>query len=72
MLGTMMQFPLTLTDILERTERLFGAVEIGLHLPDKSVHRSDFGDVCRRAGELTEIIQHTGWSGASPPRPPPD
>jgi len=41
MLSTMMQFPLTLAPILERTGRLFGSVEIVSRLPDKSIRRSN-------------------------------
>ena len=60
MLGTMMQFPLTLTHILERTERLFGAVEIVSRLPDKSIHRSNYGDVCRRARAFAAALATAG------------
>jgi hypothetical protein len=49
MLSTMMQFPLTLTSILERTGRLFGAAEIVSRLPDKSLYRSNYADLYRRS-----------------------
>ena len=35
----MMDFPLTLTPILERAGKLFPDVEIVIRLPDKSLHR---------------------------------
>ncbi len=60
MLGTMMQFPLTLTPILERTQKLFGAVEIVSRLPDTRIHRSNYGDVCRRARALAGALTAAG------------
>ena len=60
MLGTMMQYPLTLTPILERAATLFGAVEIVSRLPDKSLHRSTYGDVCRRARALASALSRAG------------
>jgi fatty-acyl-CoA synthase len=60
MLGTMMQFPLTLTPILQRAERLFNPVEIVSRLPDKSIHRSNYGGVCRRARAFAGALAATG------------
>jgi fatty-acyl-CoA synthase len=60
MLGTMMEFPLTLTPILQRTERLFGAVEIVSRLPDKRIHRSNYGEVCQRARALAGALAAAG------------
>ncbi len=62
MFGTMMQFPLTLTHILERAERLFGAVEVVSRLPDKSIYRSTYGDVCRGARALAAALAASGVS----------
>jgi fatty-acyl-CoA synthase len=62
MLGTMMQFPLTLTPILERTEKLFGSVEIVSRLPDKTIHRSNYADLCRRARALAGALAAAGVS----------
>jgi len=56
----MMQFPLTLTPILERTERLFGAVEIVSQLPNQRIHRSTYGDVCRRARRFGGALAAAG------------
>jgi fatty-acyl-CoA synthase len=60
MLGTMMQFPLTLAPILERTGRLFGAVEIVSRLPDKSIRRSNYGEVCGKARSLAAALAAAG------------
>ena len=60
MLGTMMQFPLTLTPVLERTEKLFCAVEIVSRLPDKRIHRSTYGSVCRRARAFAGALAAAG------------
>ena len=60
MLSTMMQFPLTLAPILERTGRLFGAVEIVSRLPDKSVHRSNYAALCARARALAAALAAAG------------
>ena len=60
MLGTMMNFPLTLNTILERAGGLFGKVEIVSRMPDKSLHRTTYGDVYRRARALAEALQKAG------------
>ena len=51
-----MQFPLTLTHVLARTEKLFGAVEIVSRRPDSSIHRSNYGEVCARARALASAL----------------
>ena len=51
-----MQFPLTLTHVLARTEKLFGAVEIVSRRPDSSIHRSSYGEVCARARALASAL----------------
>jgi fatty-acyl-CoA synthase len=60
MLGTMMQVPLTLTAILERTGRLFGGVEIVSRLPDRGLHRTNYAAVCRRARNLAAALAGAG------------
>src|SRR5438270_5832667 len=60
MLGTMMNFPLTLPHILERAGKLFGRVEIVSRLPDKSLHRYTYADFYRRARMLAEALQKAG------------
>ena len=51
-----MQFPLTLTHVLARTEKLFGSVEIVSRWPDSSIHRSNYGEVCARARALASAL----------------
>ena len=60
MQGNMMQYPLTLTHILERAGRLFGAVEIVSRRPDSSVHRTRYAEVYRRARALGGALQSAG------------
>jgi hypothetical protein len=56
MLGTMMQFPLTLTPILECARKVFGAGEIVSRLPDGSSNRSTYADLYRRARALAFCV----------------
>jgi fatty-acyl-CoA synthase len=58
--STMMDFPLTLTHILERTGKLYGRVEIVSRMPDKSLHRYTYSDFYRRARQLAEALQKAG------------
>jgi fatty-acyl-CoA synthase len=60
MLGTMMNYPLTLTHILERAGRLFPEQEIVSRLPDHSLHRCTYAEVHRRARRLAEALQKAG------------
>ncbi|MFZ0418101.1 MAG: long-chain fatty acid--CoA ligase [Candidatus Sulfotelmatobacter sp.] len=60
MLGTMMNYPLTLTHILERAGRLFPEQEIVSRLPDHSLHRCTYAEVHRRACRLAEALQKAG------------
>ena len=56
----MMQFPLTLAHLLERSGRLFGDVEIVSRLPDKSIHRSNYAGIQRRARALAGALARAG------------
>ena len=56
----MMKFPLTLRSLLERAARLFPNVEIVSSRPDNSIHRSTYGEMCRRAGSLAAVLQAAG------------
>lgn len=56
----MMQFPLTLTSILERAGTLFGGVEILSRLPDRSLHRSSYADLYRRSRALAAALAGAG------------
>lgn len=60
MKGTMMNYPLTLTHILERAGRLYGSVEIVSRMPDKSLHRYTYADFYRRARSLAKALQKAG------------
>ena len=60
MKGTMMDYPLTLTHILERAGKLFGRVEIVSRLPDRSLHRHTYADLYRRARALAESLWQVG------------
>jgi fatty-acyl-CoA synthase len=60
MRGTMMRFPLTITPLLRRAERLFENVEIVSSRPDSSIHRYTYGDMCRRAHALAGVLQAMG------------
>ena len=47
--GLMMDFPLTLTHFLKRAETYFGAKEVVTRMPDRSFHRTTWGETLRRA-----------------------
>ena len=59
-LGTMMEFPLTLDHLLVRAERMFPAVPVVSRLPDRSLHRTTYGQVARRARALAEALARAG------------
>jgi fatty-acyl-CoA synthase len=58
--GMMMDFPLTLTHILKRAETFFEGGEIVTRLPDKSFHRTTYGETMRRARRLAAALQKLG------------
>ncbi len=60
LLGTMMAFPLTLPHILERAGKLFAQVEIVSRLPDRSLHRNNYGEFYRRARRLASALTRAG------------
>jgi len=60
MRGTMMDFPLTLPAILERSGRLFHRVEIVSRRPDRSKVRTTYGDFYRRARRLADALTKLG------------
>ena len=60
--STMMDFPLTLTHVLDRAGRLFAASEIVSRLPDKSLHRYTYRDFHRRALALGSALRRLGLS----------
>jgi fatty-acyl-CoA synthase len=58
--STMMDYPLTLTHVLERAGRLFAASEIVSRLPDKSLHRHTYRDFHRRTLALGGALRRLG------------
>jgi fatty-acyl-CoA synthase len=60
MRGTMMDYPLTLPAMLERTGKLFGRVEIVSRRPDRSIVRTTYGDFYRRARRLASALTKLG------------
>jgi len=62
MRGTMMDFPLTLSTILERSGKIFPRVEIVSRKPDKSIVRTSYGHFYRRARRLAAALTKLGLS----------
>lgn len=60
MRGTMMDFPLTLTTILERSGKIFPRVEIVSRRPDKSIVRTTYGEFYGRARRLASALLKLG------------
>ena len=60
MRGTMMDYPLTLSHLIERAGKLFPKVEIVSRLADKSLHRCTYGDIERRAQALCSALLDAG------------
>jgi acyl-CoA synthetase (AMP-forming)/AMP-acid ligase II len=58
--ATMMDFPLTLTHILERAGRLFPEVQIISRMPDRSLHCQTYAEFYRRARALAEVLLRMG------------
>jgi len=60
MLGTMMDFPLTLVPILERAGKLYGQIEVVSRRPDRSIARTNYGSVYKRARRLARALELAG------------
>ncbi len=60
MRGTMMDFPLTLTAILERAEKQFAKVEIVSRRPDRSIVRTNYRAFTSRARRLASALTKLG------------
>jgi fatty-acyl-CoA synthase len=56
----MMDFPLTLTHLLERARRYFPKIEIVSRTPDGTLHRCTWGDVYARSGKLAHALERLG------------
>jgi fatty-acyl-CoA synthase len=60
MRGTMMDFPLTLSALLERSGKLFPRVEIVSRRPDSSIIRTSYGEFYQRARRLANALSKLG------------
>jgi fatty-acyl-CoA synthase len=60
MLGTMMNFPLTLTHVMHRAQSLFKTREIVTRRHDKTVLRSSYAEVTARARRLASALVKLG------------
>src|SRR5881275_863213 len=60
MRGTMMDFPLTLRTILERSGKIFPRVEIVSRKPDKSIVRTSYGEFHGRARRFAAALTKLG------------
>jgi len=58
--GLMMDYPLTVPLLLDRAARYFPQVEVVSRRPDRSVARSDYTDVRRRAHQLAGALSRLG------------
>jgi len=56
----MMEYPLTLSHLLERAGKLFPESEIVSRLPDESLHRHTYADFHRRAHALIGALRRLG------------
>jgi acyl-CoA synthetase (AMP-forming)/AMP-acid ligase II len=54
--GLMMDYPLTLSTILRRAETLYAGREVVTRLPDKTLHRSTYGEFADRARRLARAL----------------
>ena len=55
-----MDYPLTLSHLFDRAGRYFGGTEIVSRRPDKSIHRTTWGEVHKRAQKLANALQRLG------------
>ncbi len=55
-----MDFPLTTCRVLARAERYFGHVEVLSRRPDRSLHRTTYAEVVRRARRLSSALLRLG------------
>src|ERR1700758_4587972 len=58
--GTMMGFPLTLPTMLERAGKLFPRVEVVSRRPDRSIVRTTYGQIYKRARRLAAALKRMG------------
>ena len=60
MTGSMMDYPLTLTHILERSAKIYPSREIASRVPDGSMHRYAYLDFYRRVHQLAHVLNQLG------------
>jgi fatty-acyl-CoA synthase len=60
MRATMMDYPLTVSHLLDRSARLFGRIEIVSQTPQKTLLRHTYADVQRRSRALSEALLSLG------------
>jgi fatty-acyl-CoA synthase len=58
--GRMMDYPLTLTHLLERARRYFGDNQVVSRYPDGSLHRQTWADTYARTGRLARALRRLG------------
>ena len=58
--GLMMDYPLTVPQLLDRAARYFPGVEVVSRRPDRSLARSSYGEVRRRAHQLAGALARLG------------
>ncbi len=54
--STMMNSPLVLPHMVDRLAQLFPEVEVVSRMPDKSLHRTNYANVSRRAKQLASAL----------------
>ncbi|HUJ25643.1 MAG TPA: long-chain fatty acid--CoA ligase [Myxococcales bacterium] len=58
--GLMMNFPLTLAHIFDRAGRYFSQTEVVSRRPDKSIHRTNYGEFHQRTQKLSNALVKLG------------
>jgi acyl-CoA synthetase (AMP-forming)/AMP-acid ligase II len=64
--STIMQVPLSVNHLLERSRQFFGNHEIISRLPDKSLHRTNYMALHRRARQLAAALVRAGVEPGEP------
>src|SRR5947207_5928491 len=58
--GLMMDFPLTIVHLFDRIGRYFAQTELVSRRPDKSIHRTTYGEFHRRTQKLANALRRLG------------
>jgi len=67
--GLMMDYPLTVPLLLDRAALYFPGVEVVSRRPDRSLSRSSYGEVRRRAHQLPARWHGAAWAAVIAWRP---